>query len=48
MAAHTVFISYSWDSEAHKEWVLNLANNLIKNGIGVLLDQYDPSAGKKK
>lgn len=42
----TVFISYSWDSEAHKEWVLNLANYLFGNGINVLLDQYELSAGK--
>lgn len=42
----TVFISYSWDSESHKEWVLNLANQLLHNGVGVILDQYDLGAGK--
>ncbi len=47
MTPPTVFISYSWDSEAHKEWVLNLAENLIKNGVDVLLDQYELSAGKE-
>lgn len=42
-----VFISYSWDSEEHKEWVLKLANDLIrKYGINVLLDQYELSVGK--
>ncbi|MGB1242645.1 MAG: TIR domain-containing protein [Chitinophagales bacterium] len=35
-----VFISYSWDNDAHKEWVLNLANKLRTNGIDVILDRY--------
>ncbi|WP_118974078.1 toll/interleukin-1 receptor domain-containing protein [Taibaiella koreensis] len=41
-----VFISYSWDNDAHKQWVLDLANLLIKNGIDVILDRYELSAGK--
>lgn len=41
-----VFISYSWDNEPHKEWVLKLANYLIeKGGCDVTLDQYDLSTG---
>lgn len=44
----TVFISYSWDSDSHKEWVLKLANYLIeKAGCNVLLDQFDLAAGKE-
>jgi len=44
----TVFISYSWDSPEHKEWVLKLANYLIeKAGCAVLLDQFDLAAGKE-
>ena len=35
------FISYSWDDEAHTNWVRNFANTLIENGISVTLDQYD-------
>jgi len=43
----TVFISYSWDSHEHQEWVLNLATELIeKYGIEVILDQFELSAGK--
>lgn len=43
----TVFISYSWDSEEHKNWVLNLADKLTKEGgVYVLLDRYDIRAGK--
>ncbi len=47
MPAPTVFISYSWDSNEHSEWVLNFANDLIKNGIDVVLDQYELGAGKQ-
>lgn len=35
-----VFISYSWDSDIHQTWVLKLSEDLAKNGIYVLLDQY--------
>ena len=35
-----VFISYSWDSKEHQDWVLKLSEDLAKNGIYVLLDQY--------
>ena len=42
-----VFISYSWDSPEHQEWVLNLSKNLIeKFGVDVILDQFELSAGK--
>lgn len=41
-----VFISYSWDNEAHKEWVLNLANRLCSDGIDVILDRYYLKPGK--
>lgn len=36
-----VFISYSWDSPEHEEWVLNLATKLMENGIDVILDKWD-------
>lgn len=36
-----VFISYSWDDEQHKEWVMNLAEYLCKNGIDVILDRWE-------
>lgn len=36
------FISYSWDDDMHKQWVLKLSNALIKKGIYTLLDQYLP------
>lgn len=40
-----VFISYSWDSEAHKNWVLNLASRLREKGIDAILDQWHVALG---
>lgn len=39
------FISYSWDSDDHKEWVRNLATQLQNNGVDTYLDQWDLRAG---
>lgn len=36
-----VFISYSHDSEEHKEWVLKLASDLRASGLDAILDQWD-------
>jgi hypothetical protein len=36
----SVFISYSWDDETHKEWVLELAKKLCSDGINVILDRF--------
>jgi hypothetical protein len=41
-----IFISYSWDGEAHKKWVLTMAEKLTENGVHVFLDRYDLNAGK--
>lgn len=40
-----VFISYSHDSDLHREWVRGLAEYLLKNGIDVVLDQWDVELG---
>ncbi|AFZ89526.1 toll/interleukin-1 receptor domain-containing protein [Bacillus velezensis] len=41
-----VFISYSWSSEAHKQWVLDLANRLeAKSGVEVILDRWHLKIG---
>lgn len=39
------FISYSWDSDSHKDWVLSLARDLVSNGIDTRLDQWDLRLG---
>jgi len=41
-----VFISYSHDSDTHKNWVLKLATDLRELGIDITLDQWDLSAGQ--
>jgi len=43
------FISYSWDSEPHKQWVLELASRLrAEGGVRIVLDRWDlPRGGDK-
>ena len=41
----TCFVSYSWDSEAHKEWVRVLAVRLQSAGAHTHLDQWDVRPG---
>jgi hypothetical protein len=41
----SVFISYSHDSEEHKNWVLQLATRLRSNGVNVLLDRWNLKLG---
>jgi len=40
-----VFISYSHDSEEHKDWVLQLATRLRSNGVDVILDRWNLKLG---
>jgi hypothetical protein len=37
----TVFISYSWDSQEHEDWIVNLATKLCHNGVNAILDKWD-------
>jgi len=39
-SAPRVFVSYSHDSQAHKDWVRTLSERLIANGVDIILDQY--------
>jgi TIR domain len=41
LARPRVFISYSHDSDEHKDWVRNLALRLQADGIKVTFDQQD-------
>ncbi len=45
-SAPSIFISYSWDDDAHKEWVRLLAERLVTNGVSVALDQWDVQPGE--
>jgi len=40
-----IFISYSWTTPEHEEWVLSLAKRLISDGIDVVLDKWDLKEG---
>lgn len=40
-----IFISYSHDSDKHKEWIEKLATRLEGNGVHVILDQWDVGLG---
>jgi hypothetical protein len=40
-----VFVSYSHDSEHHKDWVLQLATRLVANGVDIVLDRWDLTLG---
>ena len=41
MTAPTVFISYSHDSPEHGEHVLAFADQLVRDGVSCILDQYE-------
>ncbi|WP_460408814.1 toll/interleukin-1 receptor domain-containing protein [Pseudomonas amygdali] len=40
-----VFISYSWSTPEHEEWVLELAEQLMQSGIETILDKWDLQIG---
>lgn len=42
------FISYSWTTQAHKEFVRYLADRLLADGIDIILDVYDLQEGHDK
>jgi hypothetical protein len=43
-----IFISYSWSTPDHEDWVLSLAQRLVNNGIDVVLDKWDLKEGHDK
>jgi hypothetical protein len=40
------FISYSWSSPMHEKWVLQLATELMENGVEIILDKWDLKEGQ--
>ena len=42
-----VFISYSWESKKHSDWVNSLADKLLADGIEAIIDSYDVSPGDR-
>jgi hypothetical protein len=47
-ATPKVFISYSWTSEDHVDWVVELAKRLKSNGVRVILDRWHLKPGQDK
>jgi hypothetical protein len=45
MEAPKLFISYSWSSPIHEQWVLDLASELRESGVDVILDKWDLKEG---
>jgi hypothetical protein len=45
MERKTAFVTYSWDSKEHQQWVLNLTNDLRKNGVDATFDLFLTQAG---
>lgn len=45
MTVPKVFISYSWDGEAHQAWVRDLAIRLRSDGVDASLDQWQVRPG---
>ncbi|MBF0564937.1 MAG: TIR domain-containing protein [Nitrospirae bacterium] len=46
MKTPIVFLSYSHDTDAHKEWVIKLATDLRAKGVDARLDQWDLLPGQ--
>ena len=45
LAPPKCFVSYTWESPVHEDWVLNLATQLRENGVDVVLDRWDLNYG---
>lgn len=43
-----IFISYSWTTPKHEDWVLELAQKLTHDGVQVILDKWDLKPGQDK
>jgi hypothetical protein len=41
----SAFLSYSWESEAHREWVRAFATQLRNDGVNIALDQWEVHPG---
>jgi uncharacterized protein YcgI (DUF1989 family) len=40
-----IFISYSWGTKDHQDWVQNFATRLSSDGIDVTLDRWSAKEG---
>jgi hypothetical protein len=45
MPGPKTFVSYSWSSPEHQQWVIDLATQLRENGVDAILDKWDLKEG---
>lgn len=45
MQSPKTFISYSWSSPQHEQWVIGFATELVQAGVDVILDKWDLKEG---
>lgn len=43
-----IFISYSWTNPDHEDWVRNLAERLVADGVDVIIDKWNLKEGHDK
>jgi len=43
-----IFISYSWTNPDHEDWVVNLAERLVSDGVDVIIDKWNLKEGQDK
>lgn len=43
-----IFISYSWTTPQHEDWVINLAERLVSDGVDVIIDKWNLKEGNDK
>jgi len=43
-----IFISYSWTNPGHEDWVINLAERLVADGVDVIIDKWALKEGQDK
>jgi hypothetical protein len=43
-----VFISYSWSPITNKNWVIDLAERLSRDGVHIIIDEWDTKEGQDK
>lgn len=45
MSTPKLFISYSWTTPEHEQWVVSLAEEIVHSGVEVILDKWDLKEG---
>ncbi len=43
-----IFISYSWTTPNHEDWVINLAERLVSDGVDIVIDKWNLKEGNDK